>query len=61
MVHTRTMFLLGLCKGCFAAYRITLSMVAGGTRRRRLDKNRLTDWEPLNHLRIWGIAGIART
>ena len=37
MFYTKTMFLLGLQQWLFAAYRIALSMVAGGTRRRRLN------------------------
>ena len=38
MFYTKTMFLLGPVQRLFAAYKIALSMVAGGTRRRRLNK-----------------------
>ena len=47
MFYTKTMFLLGLCKAVFAAYKIALSMVAGGTRRKRLniEKHVVNEWQ----------------
>jgi len=38
MFYTKNNVLAGPVQGLFAAYRIALSMVAGGTRRRRLNR-----------------------